>query len=705
MTLQHLDLAMTPSMYQALTKLDFSSQRDVNRTLSQIDKDLPSLHLHKLQGVPFVSFGISSGALRVICKREGNLLILLHVDQHDAAYAWARRHKVVQIGRYVRLLPQADPDAADAPPTLPENAWDAPQGPLAAIPLKHFRRFHIEEAAAAFLRTVPNEQTLVELLVCFKDPQAEALMGLATDPEDLQRLELAFHDALRALEDAAQPPPPPPPLAQALQDRANAAEFFIPGNDALLQSLLKPDFDLWRVFLHPTQRRLVEADFKGAAKVTGGPGTGKTVLALHRVRYLVERTFPDDPRPVLLTVFSRVLAAELQRNLALLCEDRPDLLQRVHVRTLTRAAQDVLDSLHRPSAFLDAAAVDAAWEDALHLDALGFGRAFYEAERDQVVARLGAWTEPAYLTAPREARDKRLDRLKKRQVWRVLAAFEDALRRAGGGDTHALARDATDLLTTGAVASPYAAVVCDEVQDTSAADLRLLAALTRDPATGLTRPNALLLVGDPYQSLYRRPVALARCGVEVRGRAHILKRNYRTTEGIRRAAIQAVLGVTFDPEEDDAQSASTFDGYTSLRPGPPPTTHAFPTPEAEADWIALQARDPAPGPLLVLTRTQSWRDALADRLRTRGLTPRVLESRDLMSNDDGLVLCTLHRSKGLEAPRVLIAGAHQLPQPWPGAHAKVDKSVWERQEKCLLYVGMTRARDWCAVSSVTAPNT
>ncbi|MEU5697884.1 AAA family ATPase [Streptomyces aurantiacus] len=35
--------------------------------------------------------------------------------------------------------------------------------------------------------------------------------------------------------------------------------------------------------------------------MTGGPGTGKTVVALHRVRHLVDQLPPGRTRPVLLT--------------------------------------------------------------------------------------------------------------------------------------------------------------------------------------------------------------------------------------------------------------------------------------------------------------------------------------------------------------------------------------------------------------------
>lgn len=88
-------------------------------------------------------------------------------------------------------------------------------------------------------------------------------------------------------------------------------------NDAVLGTLGR-SFDAWHLFLQPEQHRLATGDFKGSEKVTGGPGTGKAVVALHRVRHLVDRLPPGHSRPVLLTTYQglgqRVAGGIAQRN-------------------------------------------------------------------------------------------------------------------------------------------------------------------------------------------------------------------------------------------------------------------------------------------------------------------------------------------------------------------------------------------------------
>ncbi|MGH3853509.1 MAG: UvrD-helicase domain-containing protein [Pseudonocardiaceae bacterium] len=76
--------------------------------------------------------------------------------------------------------------------------------------------------------------------------------------------------------------------------------------------MLDEPFARWQVYLHPTQRKLVERDYSGPTRVGGGPGTGKTIVALHRVAHLADELPAGNDRPILLTTFNRNLAADLR---------------------------------------------------------------------------------------------------------------------------------------------------------------------------------------------------------------------------------------------------------------------------------------------------------------------------------------------------------------------------------------------------------
>jgi superfamily I DNA and RNA helicase len=76
-------------------------------------------------------------------------------------------------------------------------------------------------------------------------------------------------------------------------------EFRIVENQAELQQALDYPWEKWTVFLHPSQRSIVERDFSGPARVARSAGTGKTVVARHRAVRLVQ--FGPDAKVLLVT--------------------------------------------------------------------------------------------------------------------------------------------------------------------------------------------------------------------------------------------------------------------------------------------------------------------------------------------------------------------------------------------------------------------
>lgn len=688
MTEQALDLAFADSFHKALTKLSPLQMKHVHEAIQKLKAGYAATHLHALKGLPFLSFGVNQDAYRVICKKDGALLILLHVGDHDAAYRWAEQHRMVQVGTTVRIIRTVEVEGEGEGGATSER----PPGPLAHLRDRELARFEIGPAAAKNLRRIEDETELLEVAEQLRVPLGEAILVLGTDLD-------ALADALRAYEEGKRAPKPPPELAEALVAPENRERFFVlpPGEDEL-ERALGGSLDAWQVFLHRSQRRLVEKDVDGAMRVTGGPGTGKTVVALHRARHLAENLLQDDERPILVTTFNRVLAARLRGQLAHLCGESSRTLERIRVDTLVGVSQDILRRAGETPAFLTDADETACWEEAMGEGAVEHPRSFYEAERELVLARHDVWTEDAYFENPRPGRGKPMARRERRAVWKVLDAFETAMRRRGGLDRLAFAREAARLVRDGTVSAPYAAIVCDEAQDMTAADLRLAAALARADDGERTRRNALFLAGDGYQRIYRAPVPLSHCGIDIRGRSWRLRLNYRTTEGIRVAALKAIQELPPDEFHPDQHSARAS-GDRSLRAGPRPEEHTFASKEQEADWIAARLAESPQETTLVLARTHGWLEDLETLLRSRGAEVMRVAPEDEALPSRGAALSTLHRAKGLEAPGVIIAGAQLIPYRRPSGEPEAH---WKRKERCLLYVGMTRARDRCAVTRVVS---
>ncbi len=684
MTIEY-EIALAQTFQEANSRLQASHQAAVFEAIRRLQGGHGSVHLHSLSPLPWTSFCVNRDAVRIICHREGVTLLLAWVALHDDAYRWAKRHAPRRFGNVVRLVTVPVEGEAVAPTV---TTADAPPGPLCDVSDKTFQRIDIGPHLATALRDLPGEETLLELCSLLHPPVAEALLSLAADGAAADVIVSRYHEAKEGTSVT---------LAAAVKASVNSDRIWLaPPEQRAVEVALSAGAEAWRIFLHPSQKRLVAMKTGGPYLVTGGPGTGKTVVALHRARHLAASATKD--RPVLVTTFSHVLARQLEDGVASVCQDAPDLVERIKTLTLVRAATFVLKRAGVPAALLLDEDIRAAWTEALARDATGLPSSFFAAEREEVVLAQGLTTEDEYLRASRAGRGGRLDRIAKRRVWAVLKAYEAALTKRRGDDAAGLARRATALLRDGKMASPFAAVVCDEVQDASPWELRLLAALATAPGEAQPGADRLFLVGDGHQRLYQRPASLRSLGIEVRGRSARLHLNYRTTQGICAAALEVLQGL--EPDSLDADDPAEKQGYRSLRAGERPRELTFATPEDESDFIAQTILGTPARPFLVLARTRSMLETIQRRLRIRGVVVAMLGDSEMMPAGNQVVLATLHRSKGLEAPEVILAGMQESPMHFPGGSDQ-ERTLWQRKERLLRYVGMTRARDVCILTRVS----
>lgn len=674
------DIILAQTFFDAQKRLGHTQLKAVQSAVTRLQEGgAQQVRLHALSGNDYESFDVTRGALRVICYRDGNTLALLYVDTHQEAYDWANKHRLVRIGQHVRLKRVRIED--DEPQGVEPGDSTPVMGPLAPLRARELAKFGLDEEVADYLRLVPNNDVLLGLAEHLRSPLGEALLSLGVEPERLGEVLRDFESG--GAEESSD-------LGEALRRPANAEHFWAPrpGEEDLARAL-SGDFEAWQIFLHPAQRRVARMRASGPVKLTGGPGTGKTVVALHRARFLAEEVFADDPRPVLLTGFSRSLVAELERSFGELVRDRPELAARVRCRTATRVALDVLESAEQPRALLSGEALDEAWSQALAGEKLGLGRAFYEAEREEVVMALAAFTEQRYLRVPRRGRGRRLGLRERKQVFEVLGRLEQALDARGGADDAGLARRALVALPE---ASPYAAVVLDELQDAHPSSLRLLHALSGDG------PDRLFLAGDGYQRIFRRPVPLSRMDIPVVGRSRHLRLNYRTTSGIRAAAVELMLGHGSDPLDDD--EAGNIDrsprAGRSVRPGPRPEVIEVRGRDEALERMAalLGPKARASGRALVLVPSRAELEAVSAGLDAKAVLHQRLHAADVPFAPSGpqVGLCTFHRAKGLEAAHVVVWDGPRSRRP-PG----MEDETWARHNRSLRYVAITRARDRCTV--------
>ena len=280
-------------------------------------------------------------------------------------------------------------------------------------------------------------------------------------------------------------------------DEVPVAASWWPKTSLELEAMLNAPLERWRVFLHPSQRRLVERDWKGPARGLGAAGTGKTVVAMHRARWLA-RNLPGRGR-ILFTTFTRNLAADLDHDLGATC--KPEELARIDVTNPDRWVVRFLRGRRYQFRILFGRDHDA-WQRALDLKSpdMDCPHGFYDDEWEQVVRAHGVTSLDEYLRVSRVDRGSRLNRAARARTCRVFEEYRTQFAERGLKEVDDAYRDATVLLQNDPEALDYAAVIVDAGRGTGAQAYRLLHAIV--PATEETRRwAARLLAGRAIDDL------------------------------------------------------------------------------------------------------------------------------------------------------------------------------------------------------------
>jgi superfamily I DNA/RNA helicase len=564
-----------------------------------------------------------------------------------------------------------------------------------------------------------DDDGLQELCLAVPEWQGDALLQLAygSTLDEVRRLYGPADDTTVALDD----------LGKAFEHPAAQMQFVVvtEDNDDELRAMLEGDFHAWRTFLHPDQRAVAYREkWNGAFRLSGGAGTGKTVVAIHRAAFLSRQGRPR----VLLTTFTKTLAAQLEAGLAQLAGPgrishvssaaEPGTVRVSGVDSIARAIVAKADG-HVPKVITDQEA-DRRWEEAARdlpdltpAEANLLTVSFLGAEYRNVVLAQEITDRQGYLKASRKGRGVRLNWLQRTRVWAVLDLFTRRLEIDGATTFTALVARAARILTDPEARSridTFDHVIVDEGQDLHATHWLMLRRLVS------AAPNDLFICEDSHQRIYGERLTLSHYGIDVRGRSRKLTLNYRTTRQNLRFALQVLDGGQIVDLEGDNEDRT---GYRSLLSGPEPTLRGVADTAAEhrlvAETIAGWLAEPAPTQLVpdsigVLVRTNRSRDDLARALRQTGLEIETLAG-DSEATHRGVRIATMHRAKGMEFARVVVAGVSDdvLPSQWLlDSTAEEDRGDVEQRERLLLYVACTRARDqllvtWCGVPSRYLP--
>lgn len=468
--------------------------------------------------------------------------------------------------------------------------------------------------------------------------------------------------------------------------------------------------------LDETQRRYTNWALTGPTLVKGGPGSGKSTVALYRVRAVVERALADTGEipEILFTTYTNPL---INFSDSLLRQLLGDLLSLKPGDRLPKSLRvTTVDKMVMWIAKRSGAVFNLAGESEM-MTAIGHARAVLKPrelgdvdkmlvtvalqnlrdhylldEFDWVIEGQDCRSQADYLAANRAGRAIPFNQSMRQAVWQLYSHYRDYLN---GNDYYTwgqLRQLALDELRSGNFNRRWDAVIVDEAQDLTPAALALCVELCRDP-------SGLFLTADANQSLYNQGFRWQNVHEQLRivGRTRILRRNYRTTREIAHAAIDLLT------EADGADADAWQQEY--VHSGAPPVIYAANGTWQQSEWLAQQIVAAAKELRLpinaaaVLLPSNSLAKAFANLLCEQGLPAQYMSSQEVHLEDRAIKVLTLHAAKGLEFP--IVAIAHVEADRLPKAIETTDPQEIEEHlnsQRRLFYVGCTRAMRYLFVT-------
>ncbi|MFW5739160.1 MAG: UvrD-helicase domain-containing protein, partial [Myxococcota bacterium] len=394
-----MKFAIADTLRRSIDKLDARDQALVKQSVYdfQVDPHHGGTRLHKLEGCDFKSFYVSR-SLRIVVHQSKDQFLLCFAAHHKPAYEWASQRRLV-----------VHPSTGAAQIVV------------------------IEEIVREVVKEVVRKREVEPPL--FAQYEDDYLLALGVPPEWLGAVRTVGESGLEMVLDnlpqeanerlyrlaLGEPVPRPVAVSGDPMTHPDARRRFrVLDSQADLERALEYPWDQWLVFLHPDQQQVATGSFAGPARVSGSAGTGKTVVALHRVAHLARG---KGKKPILLTTFSRTLAARLNQHLDLLLEPGSKERERVQVMHIHRLARETWAGSFAP---LESNTLVEVLEEASRAAPTSdFPVPFLKAEWEAIVDPWGITTFAAYKAAPRKGRGTPLGAKQKQAIWKV---FEAALR-------------------------------------------------------------------------------------------------------------------------------------------------------------------------------------------------------------------------------------------------------------------------------------
>lgn len=617
---------------------------------------------------------------RAIIKvpESGDIYYLLWVGHHDKAYDWAS-NKVFQWNEQTQsmqmfIAPEVVNEATESQHRAKEKFTF-----FSKIPHGKLLQIGVPEILLPSIERIDNLEDLEQVESYIPNDVFENLFYLL----DGANIDQLIFDITEGKVEGST-------IEDQVNSINNQRSFIELTDDEVFNEILTSGLNKWKYYLHPSQRKLVNGEFKGSVKVSGGAGTGKTVAAIHRLKFLSER-IPSTSK-ILFTTYTNALADNLNELVKGLEID----IRKVEIRTFDSVVSNLISEfnlLPKNHFVFEWSSVKSSidfWEEILAGELTSFSPEFLDSEYCDVILYNNVRNLNTYIRTSRTGRGKPISRRQRGQIWQLFERFNEARQKKNIYYRDELVNILAEHLT-GNNHTVYEHCIVDELQDFSNVELRLIRSLVEEKA------NDLFLVGDPMQGIYSRKLIFSHVGISVRGkRSRRLRINYRTTEEIKKLALSVIQDCHYDNFDGEEEERS---GYISLFHGDKPIYEVFKTKDEEIEFISsnviqLIESGYKPQEIAICARTKDGLKDFRNNLHYLEI-PYTDRTTSKTSAVNSVNILTLHKIKGLEFKHVFLVDVNNrtLPKlPFDfNEYSKSEQDEYLKREKSLLYVAISRA--------------
>ena len=673
------EVAIYKDFLIAYSKIPKSQQKRVRDFLDKFIENPTSRSinyekLHNLKDSKIRSVRINDCYRAIIVKPdEGNVFLLVWVDHHDEAIRWVK-NKVFKINDYTGALQVINYDYKEIikNTTGEENKNEDEQSFLRDMEDDNLLVFGVPYDLLPLIKKVSNVAELLGLKKYLPEEAFEGIYYLLSGYKIEEVLEIVCNKKkhnTKALNTNN--------IRESLENNHTKVRFRIISNNNELKDILDKPFEEWKVFLHPSYRKIAEINYKGSVKVLGSAGTGKTVLAAYRAKYLAKLCEHKEDKVLFITA-NEILVRYVKEKLKVICNKK--ILKKIEIYSFENFVLRLKEQLNINEELVTIEQQEEILQTIKQKKGANYQANFFIEELEEIIEPLNITCLEEYLNISRTGRIQRLSKKQRILVWEVITTYRTYLKDNGLATLSIILKK---LMQEELIKNmKYMHVIIDEAQDYNQGVFIFFRSLIPKGE------NDIFIVGDTQQRFRRKNVVLSNCGINIKGRrSKNLTINYRTTLEIDRYANKFLEGLTFD----DLDSKKILKrNSVCLINGIEPCYNKFATFFHELEFVNNKIRE-------LLSRgfcysqicISSKKEKILQDIYIQGLNYYQIPYTNISNQENnGVNICVMRDLQGMEFRVVFIVGIESD-----------INNLESEQDKCLYYMSCTRARELLFLSS------